>query len=240
MSPMFAIVYPRRSGEGKLLKGRRFGDDLALGLQGDPADHRGRLELVTRRRVPVRWLRSSDTSRWRLYNLGMKSRRSLALYTWTLVIGVLTSIGCADGDEDEDDDGRPQRDDGEVVVGEGLSCEIAKTLETYCWSCHGQVPTASAPFSLLSRSELLLISAGQTRAVRAVTRMRAPRGRMPPAGPGVPEAEIGGFEAWIAAGTPTEQCAPSVKSPRHPMTVERNDTSRAHQPAKSTHREVPY
>jgi hypothetical protein len=154
----------------------------------------------------VRRPRSSDTSRRRLYNSGMESRRFLVLYTSILAIGVLNFTGCAN----DDDDGRPPRDEGEIVAGEGLSCEIAKTLATYCWGCHGQVPAASAPFSLLSRSELLLISGGETRAVRAATRMRAPVAPMPPSGQRVPEAEIGVLEAWIAAGTPAEQCTPAA------------------------------
>lgn len=126
-----------------------------------------------------------------------------------LIIGASAVSGCTDGDDDE----RPPRDSSDVVKGEGLSCQIAKTLETYCWGCHGEVPTASAPFSLLSRSELLLLSQGQTRAARSVARMRAPLVPMPPAGPRVPEEEIEVLEAWIAASTPEAQCASGVVAP---------------------------
>jgi uncharacterized membrane protein len=141
----------------------------------------------------------------------MTSSCSLVSHTIVFALAVLFSTSCTDSD---DDDGRPPRDSGDVIKGEGLSCEIAKTLETHCWGCHGEVPTAGAPYSLLSRSELLLTSIqGQTRAARSVTRMRAPMGQMPPAGrPRVPEADIGVLEAWIAAGTPEAQCASGAQT----------------------------
>lgn len=39
-------------------------------------------------------------------------------------------------------------------VADGLPCEIAATLSTYCTGCHGNPPSGNAPFALLSYEDL--------------------------------------------------------------------------------------
>jgi hypothetical protein len=108
---------------------------------------------------------------------------------------------------DDSDDERPPRDTGDVVVGEGLSCVLADTLEKNCWGCHGEIPSNGAPFALVSRTDLLTkTTQGATRAERSVARMRATSKPMPPTGARVPEQEIAILEAWMNAGSPAEMC----------------------------------
>jgi hypothetical protein len=104
--------------------------------------------------------------------------------------------------------GRPPRNTATVVEGADLPCAVADTLRNYCWSCHGVQPRSGAPFALVTRDELLLqTDQGQTRAVRAATRMRDDKAPMPRMGARVPESEIAGLEAWIASGSPAETCS---------------------------------
>lgn len=117
------------------------------------------------------------------------------------------STGTTDGSTTGGD--RPPRPPSDVVVGEGLPCDVAKTLATHCWACHGETPMTGAPYSLVSRSDLLLDSStpDKTRGQRSLERMRADMGPMPPVSlPRVPAAEIDVLEAWLAAGSPEETC----------------------------------
>lgn len=116
--------------------------------------------------------------------------------------------GCTSDTESTDtgEGGRPPRDTN-TVEGEGLPCEILTTLKLNCWACHGLTPNSGAPFSLVSRDDLLTVSSdGGTRGERALARMRASEKPMPPSGARVQEGEIQALEDWLNADAPAGVC----------------------------------
>jgi hypothetical protein len=116
--------------------------------------------------------------------------------------------GTTDAGGSADAGRRPPRDSGVAIVGEGLPCAVASTLQANCWSCHGSTPSTGAPYSLISRADLLTEIANTTRGARSVGRMRGQMGRvMPPSGAPVPEPAIAEFERWLSMGAPAEQCS---------------------------------
>lgn len=134
-------------------------------------------------------------------------RRTLTLLATSLLFGCALLACGAPTDGPDAGRRRPPRDSGVTVEGEGLPCSIAATLKDACWSCHGAEPTSSAPYSLVSRADLVTAIADTTRGARVVSRMRAQGGRlMPPGGPPVDEAAIAEIEAWISMGAPFTSC----------------------------------
>lgn len=106
------------------------------------------------------------------------------------------------------DAGAPM-DAGPLDLSGDLPCEITATLANRCWSCHGAVPAGGAPMSLISRADLIQVSTRDPTlrvAERAVLRMRATSGPMPPSGARVPESEIAALDSWIALGMPAVTC----------------------------------
>lgn len=123
----------------------------------------------------------------------------------TLALSTLLFAACTT-DASTTPDGRPPRD-GQGSLGEGLPCEVVRTLESHCWGCHGVSPTANAPFALATVDDLRTPAReGATRAARAVTRMRDNARPMPPAGARATEPEIAAVEQWVAAGLAESTC----------------------------------
>ena len=91
-----------------------------------------------------------------------------------------------------------------------LPCDVAAVLGDACLSCHGN---AGPQVKLQSRAELAAMSPGfpsMSMGQRAVLRMRATAGAMPPA-PAAPvaTARIDAFEAWVNAGLVAGSCQAS-------------------------------
>jgi hypothetical protein len=97
----------------------------------------------------------------------------------------------------------------------GLPCEVEAFLENNCRGCHAAEPVGGAPMSLMSYRDLTAKnSAGITVAQRALSRIKNPTARMPPAPlPAVAAAEIAVMEDWVMAGTPTGQCGAPEPDP---------------------------
>ena len=93
----------------------------------------------------------------------------------------------------------------------GLPCDVDAVLEAKCRACHGSTP--SAPMALVTYEDLAAPSKSdpsKTNAAKAIERMKAEAGPMPPFGDRVAAPEIGAFETWVAAGLPRGTCgAPS-------------------------------
>jgi cytochrome c553 len=92
----------------------------------------------------------------------------------------------------------------------GLNCDVANLMASKCTSCHGRPLTGGAPFSLLSRADLIAASPsypGKTIAERSLVRMQATSAPMPPL-PAAPATaiEISAFNTWLTAGTPDQTC----------------------------------
>ena len=88
-----------------------------------------------------------------------------------------------------------------------LPCDVAAVLSDACLSCHG---SAGPQVRLQSRADLAAMSAGfptMTMGQRAVLRMRATAGAMPPA-PNAPvaSARVDAFDAWVTAGMIAGSC----------------------------------
>jgi hypothetical protein len=123
-----------------------------------------------------------------------------------LLLALVSGCGTETESTDTGEGGRPPRDT-TTVEGEGLPCDILTTLKLNCWACHGLVPNSGAPFSLVSRDDLLTVSSdGGTRGERAIIRMRASEKQMPPNGPRVQEGEIQALEDWLGADAPAGVC----------------------------------
>jgi mono/diheme cytochrome c family protein len=93
----------------------------------------------------------------------------------------------------------------------GLPCDVANALST-CQACHGSPPVESAPYSLISYSDLTQVSPqypDQTVAQRVVARMSDPTFPMPPnpLGPAA-QSDIDTIQAWINANYPGDTCVP--------------------------------
>jgi len=102
--------------------------------------------------------------------------------------------------------------DGQSGTGGGsgandLPCDVAALLSDACLSCHG---SAGPQVKLQSRAELAAMSPAfpsMSMAQRAVLRMRASSGAMPPApAAAVAVARIDAFEAWVNAGMAAGSC----------------------------------
>lgn len=92
---------------------------------------------------------------------------------------------------------------------DGLPCDVANLLAAKCTNCHGASLSGGAPFSLISRADLVKDSptfAGQSIAARSLVRMKAASGPMPPTAPFATAGELAAFEAWVNAGLPPGSC----------------------------------
>lgn len=94
------------------------------------------------------------------------------------------------------------------ALGGDLPCELATLLTNQCTSCHGAVVSGGAPFSLVSRADLLReVQPGVTVADRSLVRMRQAAAPMPPSPfPPPAAADITVLDQWIANATPTGSC----------------------------------
>ena len=103
-------------------------------------------------------------------------------------------------------------------MGEGLPCAVAGLLSSQCLSCHGDVLSQGVLDHLGSRAQLQAparVDPTQTTAERALARMRAVAGGMPPApNPRVSDANVAAFQAWIQAGLPAGSCAADGGQPQ--------------------------
>ncbi len=95
-----------------------------------------------------------------------------------------------------------------------LPCDVAAVLSDNCSSCHGDPLSGGAPNPLLTRSDLTAASAldpGKSFAQRAVIRMKAALGQMPPLPrAAVSAGQIATFETWVSAGAPSGTCVPDA------------------------------
>lgn len=120
----------------------------------------------------------------------------------------------AQPDSDAGSDGAGSADAGDApLVGfNGLPCDVAGVLASYCVSCHGASLAGNAPVHLTSLDDLKALSStepGQTLGELSVARMRDDLQPMPPAGARVPDADVQAFETWVQAGMPAGECATS-------------------------------
>jgi mono/diheme cytochrome c family protein len=92
----------------------------------------------------------------------------------------------------------------------GLPCDIQTLLQAHCTTCHGTTLNGGAPMPLVTYANLTTYSTvypSMTFAERALIRVQAATGQMPPA----PAArllatEIQGLSSWIAARYPMGTC----------------------------------
>jgi hypothetical protein len=100
---------------------------------------------------------------------------------------------------------------GGTTVADGLPCDVQGILQGHCTGCHAAMPTGGAPMSLVTRANLMTsstVAPSITFAQRALVRMQAAAGQMPPApNPRASALEIQTFSAWVAAGYPAGTCA---------------------------------
>jgi hypothetical protein len=90
----------------------------------------------------------------------------------------------------------------------GLPCEVQTVLESHCTSCHGRPLAGGAPMALETHDDLLRTKNGTTYATLSLSRMQSTTSPMPPAPAApLPAADVGTFEAWLAAGAPLGDCA---------------------------------
>lgn len=97
---------------------------------------------------------------------------------------------------------------GSAVPGD-LPCDVATLLAGSCTSCHGSPLTGGAPFSLLSRADLVReVTPGVTAVSRSIARMKLAAAPMPPSPLPAPSAQdIAVLESWVTAGMPAGTCA---------------------------------
>lgn len=96
---------------------------------------------------------------------------------------------------------------GAAIPGE-LPCDVAQLLARSCTSCHGAPLSGGAPFSLLSRGDLVReVSPGVTVVSRSIARMKLTAAPMPPSPFPAPTAQdTAVLETWVAAGAPSGAC----------------------------------
>lgn len=125
-----------------------------------------------------------------------------------LVVSVVIAAGCGSADSSSLMNGaeEPSPADGTptttVPKGGGLSCDVAKLLETKCQACHGDTPSQGAKGRLVTMNDLVGASKtdpAKNAAVIALARMKDTAAPMPPASYSDPvtPAEVAAFEAWI-------------------------------------------
>jgi hypothetical protein len=89
---------------------------------------------------------------------------------------------------------------------DGLPCDVASLLSTYCMACHGSSPSSGV--SLTSYSDLLKTSKSDStknEAQLALARMQA--GTMPPSGYTAPSSsDLAAFSSWVSGGLKTGSC----------------------------------
>jgi hypothetical protein len=111
--------------------------------------------------------------------------------------------------------------DGGVLLSSDLPCAAYDVLSAHCWSCHGSTPSGGAPQSLVALAALQAPSPGypaQSNGARSLARMQSSASPMPPApNAGVPAAELGAFQSWVAAGMPAGSCVTDGGVPVPPV-----------------------
>lgn len=125
----------------------------------------------------------------------------------------------ADDAEDEsssnaDDEGSTgSTDNGGKSGGDGLPCDVQAILSESCSECHGERTKFGAPFSLVTRADLLAElpdAEGKTRIEAVLERVQDDAKPMPPApSPRLEPSQIATLKAWFDDGTPAaaETCA---------------------------------
>jgi mono/diheme cytochrome c family protein len=104
----------------------------------------------------------------------------------------------------------------EEVMAAGLPCEVSAILSEHCQTCHGAPTNFGAPFSLLTRTDLMspvADQAGKTRLEVALARVQDDKSPMPPAPAArLTKAELATLQSYLDAGLPASQA--SCSSPR--------------------------
>jgi hypothetical protein len=102
-----------------------------------------------------------------------------------------------------------------VSASTGLPCDIQAILIDHCDGCHGAKLAGGAPIHLRTYADLVATgSSGGTIAQRCLDRMMSTTARMPPPpASALTAVEISTFQAWIAQGAPSEDCADGTGDP---------------------------
>lgn len=112
--------------------------------------------------------------------------------------------------DDENSTGSSDRD-GKSGGGNGLPCDVQAVLAQSCAECHGNPTKFGAPFSLVSRADLLTElpdADGKTHLEAALERVQDDVSPMPPApSPRLEPGQIATLQAWLDDGAPAESCA---------------------------------
>jgi len=101
-----------------------------------------------------------------------------------------------------------------TTAASGLPCNIQAIFSSHCTACHGTVLSGGAPMSLVTRANLIALSTVDptvTVAQRALVRVQATTGQMPPApNPRLSSTEIQDLSTWVTSGYPAGTCSTSA------------------------------
>jgi mono/diheme cytochrome c family protein len=96
---------------------------------------------------------------------------------------------------------------------------VSFLLVQYCRACHSSTPISGANVPLMTYDDLVAPMPGDPStsvAAACLARMKSAAAPMPP-GTLLSAGDIAPFEAWVAAGTPSEVCATDGNIPDTPM-----------------------
>ncbi len=150
---------------------------------------------------------------------------SLGLCLSALAGCYLDGSGAAGEEPNADHDGAAPEDaaihgDSAPLATTGVPCNVETILETHCWACHGESPTA--PSRLVTYADLTgpsVSDATKTEAEEALARMESTTSPMPPSGTKPTATEVSTFAAWVKAGTPKgTSCANADAGTKTPTT----------------------
>ena len=100
---------------------------------------------------------------------------------------------------------------GGTRIDTGLPCDVNAILVANCQSCHGELPAAGAPMSLVTYADLTApakTDPSQSVGAMCVTRVQSTTAPMPPApAPSLSAADLATFQGWVAAGMPMGSCS---------------------------------
>ncbi len=83
-------------------------------------------------------------------------------------------------------------------------CAVSKIMQDSCDHCHGVVPTAGAPMSLVTHADLTATRNGRRVYDLVLERVRHTNAalRMPQGAPALPADQINTIQSWVTAGAP--------------------------------------